>query len=159
MNKTEAANREIITVKDLVNKLSSVAKFLISKWLIIFLFGAIAILVSCKGNDSVEIGQKTSMFVETVYNAGEVVKGEVITARIIVKNTGDYPLVIAAVQPSCSCTVAEKPEDPIAPGEEGEIVTRVDTYNLTGSNVNKQISIVANTEPSITEVFIKAKMK
>jgi hypothetical protein len=68
-------------------------------------------------------------------------------------------LVIAAVQPSCSCTVAEKPEDPIAPGEEGEIVTRVDTYNLTGSNVNKQISIVANTEPSITEVFIKAKMK
>jgi hypothetical protein len=41
MNKTEAANREIITVKDLVNKLSSVAKFLISKWLIIFLFGAI----------------------------------------------------------------------------------------------------------------------
>ena len=69
---------------------------------IIFLFGAIAILVSCKGNESVEIGQKTSMFVETVYNAGEVVKGEVITARIIVKNTGDYPLVIAAVQPSCS---------------------------------------------------------
>lgn len=126
---------------------------------IIFLFGAIAILVSCKGNESVEIGQKTSMFVETVYNAGEVVKGEVITARIIIKNTGDYPLVIAAVQPSCSCTVAEKPEDPIAPGEEGEIVTRVDTYNLTGSNVNKQISIVANTEPSITEVFIKAKMK
>jgi len=126
---------------------------------IILLFSAAVMLVSCKGNEKAEIGQKTSLFVETVFNAGEVVKGEVITARIIVKNTGDYPLVIAAVDPSCSCTVAEKPEDPIQPGEEGVIVTRVDTYNLTGSHVNKQISIVANTEPSITEVFIKAKMK
>lgn len=126
---------------------------------IFFLLSAAVIVVSCKGNNTAEIGQKTTMFVETVYNAGEVVKGEIITAKIIVKNTGDYPLVIAAVPPSCSCTVAKKPEDPIAPGEEGVIVARVDTYNLTGSNVNKQISIVANTEPSITEVFIKAKMK
>jgi hypothetical protein len=36
------------------------------------------------------------------------------------KNIGNKPLVIENASASCGCTVPEKPEKPIAPGEEGQ---------------------------------------
>jgi hypothetical protein len=41
MNKAASVDREIITVKDILKKISSGFKFLISKWLVIFVFGII----------------------------------------------------------------------------------------------------------------------
>jgi hypothetical protein len=116
-------------------------------------------LFSCSGTDVVEVGNKTSMIVKPVFDAGEVVKGEVITATFMVENTGQYPLVIADVKGSCSCTVADKPEDPIVPGETGTIKAEVDTENLSTGLITKSVRIVANTEPSVTEVAIKATIK
>lgn len=125
----------------------------------LYLFIGIALLFqSCSGSSEVEIGNKTTMAVEPVYDAGTVVQGEVITAKIKVTNTGSYPLVIASVAPSCSCTIADKPEEPVQPGEEAIIVARVDTDKLSGKIVNKAVNIVANTEPSTTTVVIRAKM-
>ena len=66
------------------------------------------VLVSCGGSNEVEIGNKTTMIVDPVYDAGTVIQGEVITAKIKIKNAGSYPLVIAEVSPGCSCTVSEK---------------------------------------------------
>jgi hypothetical protein len=114
---------------------------------------------SCTGSSEVEIGNKTTMAVEPVYEAGKVVKGEVITAKIKITNTGSYPLVIASVSPSCSCTIAERPEEPIQPGEEQVIIARVDTDKISGKIVNKAVNIVANTEPSTTTVIIRAEIK
>ncbi len=111
---------------------------------------------ACKNSTKVEVGNKTSMLVDLVFDAGKVVKGEVIDAKIIVKNTGDFPLVIGEVSGSCSCTVAEKPEAPIAPGEEGEIVAHVNTENASAGIITKSVRIVANTEPSVTNTVIKA---
>lgn len=125
---------------------------------LLFFFGLMLLFQSCTGSSEVEIGNKTTIAVEPVYEAGTVVKGEVITAKIKVTNTGSYPLVIASVSPACSCTIAEKPEEPIQPGEEAIIVARVDTDKLSGSIVNKSVNIVANTEPSTTTVVIRAKM-
>lgn len=117
------------------------------------------VLAACSSNDSVEVGQKTSMMVEPVFNAGTVLRGEIINAKFIVKNTGDYPLVIGDVHGSCSCTVAEKPSEMIQPGEEGIIKANVNTENFSGGVIVKSVTIVANTEPSVTEVVIKAKVK
>ena len=117
-----------------------------------------AVLVSCGGNDAIEIGNKTTLEVEPLYDAGKVVKGEIIDAKIKVKNTGVYPLVIADVTTSCSCTVPEKPEEPIAPGEEVVIVAHVDTEKTSGRLINKSVTIVANTEPSNTTVIIRAEV-
>jgi hypothetical protein len=99
------------------------------------------------------------MMVEPVFDAGELVKGEVIRAKFEVENTGEYPLVIAEVKGSCSCTVASKPEDPIAPGESGIITAEVDTERTSTGLITKSVRIVANTEPSVTEVAIKAIVK
>jgi hypothetical protein len=116
-------------------------------------------LQSCGGSDKVEVGQKTTMEIDTVFNAGSVVKGEVINAKFKVKNTGNYPLVFGEVRGSCSCTVAEKPEEPILPGESGEIIAQVKTDEVHTKLVNKSVTIMANTEPHLTVVMIKGKIK
>jgi hypothetical protein len=121
--------------------------------------GALFLLFSCGGNDQVSIGQKTTMVVNPVFDAGWVVKGEIIKAKFIVKNTGKYPLVIAEAKPSCSCTIASKPEDPIQPGKTGVIRANVDTGKTTLSIISKTVRIVANTEPGTTEVLIKARVR
>jgi len=126
---------------------------------LLFLLPAVALMSACMGNQKAEIGQKTTMQVDPVFDGGTVVKGEKVEARFIIRNTGDYPLVISEVKGSCSCTVAEKPEDPIQPGEQGVITAEVDT-DATGTGIiSKSVRIVANTEPSVTEVAIKANVK
>jgi hypothetical protein len=121
--------------------------------------GVLLFFSSCSGNDKVAVGQKTTMVVNPVFDAGWVVKGEIIKAKFIVKNTGDYPLVIAEAKPSCSCTIASKPEDPILPGKTGVISAHVDTDKTTLSIISKTVRIVANTEPGTTEVLIKARVR
>jgi hypothetical protein len=122
-------------------------------------FSLFVLLFSCGGNQTVEVGNKTSMVVNPVYDAGTVVKGEVIKAKFVVKNTGKFPLVIAEVQGSCTCTVAEKPEEPIKPGQSATIKAEVDTGKTATGKVSKSVRIVANTEPSVTEVVIKGNVK
>ena len=119
-------------------------------------FALIILIQSCSGSDKVEIGNKTTMEVNLVFDAGKVVRGEVIDAKFTIKNTGDFPLVIGDVKGSCSCTVAEKPEEPILPGEEGVVKAHVTTQSANAGVLAKMVNIVANTEPSRTEVVIRA---
>lgn len=130
---------------------------MIKNKLIAFL-GLALIVQACGGEEKVEIGNKTSMEVNLVYDAGKVVRGEVIDAKFTIKNTGDFPLVIGEVKGSCSCTVAEKPEEPIQPGEEGVVKAHVTTQSANEGPLSKVVNIVANTEPSRTEVVIHANV-
>ena len=125
-----------------------------------FLFSLlVAALTYCGEEQNIKVGQKTTMELNPVYNAGKVIKGEVINAKFKIKNTGDYPLVFGEIRPSCSCTVADKPTKPIQPGETGEIIAQVKTDNLTTSRVNKSVTIMTNTEPNVTVLEIKATIK
>lgn len=111
---------------------------------------------SCSSDVDVTVGNRTTMEVNSEFDAGEVVKGEFITAKFTVKNTGDYPLVIADVSAGCTCTVAKKPEEPIAPGKSAEIIAQVDTDKTGTGSIKKNINIVSNAEPSTMPVTIKA---
>lgn len=122
-------------------------------------FIGILMLFACRQEQKVEVGQKTTMEVTPEFNAGTVIKGEIVKARFKVENTGDYPLVFGEVRGSCSCTVAEKPEEPIQPGETAEILAEVNTENLTSKKISKSVTILANTEPSLTVVTIKGTLK
>src|SRR5690554_3548329 len=113
------------------------------------------LLFSCGGNQQTEaqIGQYTTIEVDEVYNAGSVVK-----AKIEIKNTGDYPLVIADIKPACNCTVSEYDREPIAPGETTIVKATLDTDATGKGLVNKPITISANTRPSTTTVTIQANV-
>jgi len=123
-----------------------------------FLGSFLSLLFSCGGSDKVEIGNKTTMSVDLVYDAGDVMRGEVVNATFKLKNTGSFPLVIGEVKGSCSCTVAEKPEDPISPGETAIIKASVTTKAASPGQLVKTVNIMANTEPSRTEVVVKANI-
>lgn len=120
----------------------------------------LVLLVSCKGENQLEVGQKTSMKIDKLFDAGTRVKGEVIEAKFNIENTGDYPLVFGEIKGSCSCTVAEKPEAPILPGENAVITATVDTESFrVNSEVSKYVTLVANTEPNRVTLRITAQIK
>ena len=125
------------------------------KYLSIVIFSLL--FVSCDETES-RVGQKTTVEVNAKYDAGEVIQGEIINAKFIITNTGDYPLIIATASPSCSCTVPSYPQEPIAPGESGEIIAQVSTDKASG-RINKTITIVANTEQPMEPLVITAIVK
>jgi Protein of unknown function (DUF1573) len=121
---------------------------------------SIAFVFACSSKgDAVEVGKKTTLEVNDIFDAGTVVKGEVIRAVFTVTNTGDCPLVFGEVRPSCSCTVADKPSEPIQPGESTEIIAKVNTANVSSKEVTKSVTIMTNTTPSTKVLIIKAKIK
>ena len=121
---------------------------------------SLVLLFSCKGENKLEVGQKTSMKIDKLFDAGTRVIGEVIEAVFNIENTGDYPLVFGEIKGSCSCTVAEKPEAPILPGEKGVISATVDTESFRiNSEVSKYVTLVANTEPNRVTLRITAQIK
>jgi hypothetical protein len=117
-------------------------------------------IIGCEGNNELEVGQKTTMTIDKIYDAGTRVKGEVIEAVFNIENTGDYPLVFGEIKGSCSCTVADKPEVPILPGEKGVITAKVDTEKFrSNSEISKYVTVLANTEPNRVTLKIKGKIK
>lgn len=119
-----------------------------------FIAVSIFVLAACNSKDEYQIGQKTTMEVVDRIDAGEVMLGEKVKTVIKVKNTGTYPLVLSDVKGSCSCTIADYPEDPIAPGKTADIKAEIETKSI--GKLTKDVRISANTEPSLSTVIITA---
>lgn len=111
-------------------------------------------LVACSSQDEFEIGQKTKIEVQTRVDAGQVMVGEKVKTTLQVKNTGSYPLILANVNGSCSCTIANYPKDPIPPGKTEKIDVVIETKSI--GKLVKDVRITANTEPSLTTIMIEA---
>lgn len=128
------------------------------KGLIFLTLISLGLIYSCQSDNKVEIGKKTEMKVDPVFDAGTVNKGEKIKAVFKVKNTGKSPLVISEVKGSCTCTVADFPKKPILAGETGEIKAEVNTDKTGEGKISKSIRITANTVPGLTVVHVKANV-
>ncbi|MDB5253558.1 MAG: hypothetical protein JWP27_2727 [Flaviaesturariibacter sp.] len=75
---------------------------------------------------------------------GKVNEGAKVEVSWRFRNTGKKPLIISQATASCGCTVAEKPEEPIAPGAESRIKATFDSEGRAGTNT-KSVSVMANT--------------
>ena len=128
---------------------------------LIFSIFSLIVLLACQGSDSKALvaGEKksgqeritdSSKFTtiqwldSTSRNFGKIPEGQKLEVSYKFRNSGDQPLVIERVQPSCGCTVAEQPTEPIAPGKEGVIKALFTSENHPGQN-NKTIFVFANT--------------
>jgi len=89
----------------------------------------------------------TIQWIDSARDMGTINEGQVVDISYRFKNTGTKPLVIKNVTVSCGCTVAEKPEEPVAPGKEGLIKAQFNSSGKPGRN-NKSILVYANTEGS-----------
>ena len=76
--------------------------------------------------------------------------------EFIVTNTGTKPLIIDNVKASCGCTTPEKPEKPILPGKSDKIKVKLHPGAEQLNELQKTITVAANTEPRITTLSVKA---
>ena len=93
-------------------------------------------------------------FDKIVHDFGTIDQGTNVEHRFTFTNTGEAPLVIVDAKSSCGCTVPEKPDGPIAPGDTGELLVK---FNGSGKNqVSKTVTITANTQAGKETLQIKA---
>ncbi|MDX2303750.1 MAG: DUF1573 domain-containing protein [Microscillaceae bacterium] len=93
-------------------------------------------------------------FKENLFDFGTVKEGKVVEHTFEFTNTGSVPLVIKEATASCGCTVPQWPKEPIAPGEKNVIQVQFNSQGKPG-NINKTVTIQANTYPPITTLQIK----
>ena len=102
--------------------------------------------------------QKTTMkFVDVQHDFGQVKEGQKIVHVYEVLNTGKADLVLFSVSPSCGCTTPKYDKKPIRPGKKGHIEVSFDSKGRPGVQ-RKTITVVANTEPSNTVLFLNGEV-
>jgi hypothetical protein len=89
----------------------------------------------------------TVEIIDSTYSFGKVTDGEKVEYNYRFKNTGKHPLVILTATASCGCTVPEKPEEPIKPGETGFLKVVFNSQGRVG-DVHKEITVVSNAYPA-----------
>lgn len=78
------------------------------------------------------------------HDFGEVVQGDKVEHTYKFTNTGNEPLIITNVQPSCGCTLPKSwPRDPIMPGGTGELVIAFNSAGKFGK-LDRATTIVSN---------------
>jgi hypothetical protein len=96
-------------------------------------------------------------FKENKKDLGTVTKGEVVSAEYEFTNEGDQPLIITSYEVECSCTSADLPKQPIAPGQSGKITVKFDTKSAYDRQ-DRKVVIVSNAKNSAS-VRIKCFVK
>jgi Protein of unknown function (DUF1573) len=131
----------------------------------LFLFIAAVFMIACNSTDQQASGNNTntdslnkqpgnnassSTTIEWIdsenQDLGKINKGQVVEITWRFRNTGDQPLVINNVSAGCGCTVADKPEEPIAPGKEGKITAKFDSRSQPAGTNQKSVTVSANTK-------------
>lgn len=96
--------------------------------------------------------ETTINFKETSHDFGKLKEGDAAIAEFAFKNTGDKPLIIQNVRPSCGCTTPYWSKDPINPGKEGVIKASYGTKGRPGA-FNKSITVTSNAGKEV--LYIK----
>lgn len=93
----------------------------------------------------------TVQLIDSVYDFGSVTDGEKVEYSYRFRNTGKTPLIVSNAVASCGCTVPEKPEEPIKPGETGFLKVVFNSKGRVGP-VHKSITVTSNAYPKFPEL-------
>lgn len=94
-------------------------------------------------------------FSETEYDFGVIKEGDKVSHSYKVVNTGEVPLIIQDVKPTCGCTAPNWTRTPIPPGGEGFVTAEFDSQGKQNLQ-NKFVTVTANTWPKTTKLSFKA---
>ncbi len=99
----------------------------------------------------------TVQVIDSSYNFGKITDGEIVEYNFRFKNTGSKPLIIVNTAASCGCTVPEKPDQPVLPGETGFIKVKFDSHNRVGQ-AHKTIAVTSNANPAFTDLVLTGEV-
>ncbi|MEN8186770.1 MAG: DUF1573 domain-containing protein [Bacteroidota bacterium] len=128
------------------------------KILLIMFVGILSI--SVKGQTKEEIKKDFTgpvfEFEQEVIDYGDILKNSDGLRVFTFKNVGKSPLIIQKIKSSCGCTVPTKPEEPIMPGETGEIKVKYATNRI--GPFSKSITISSNAFETSKILRIKGRV-
>ena len=112
-----------------------------------------------ESNSTVQVfkDSTTVQMIDSVYNFGKVTDGDKVEYSFRFKNTGNNPLIVSDATASCGCTVPEKPEEPIKPGETGFIKVVFNSKGHVGT-ANKVVTVTSNAYPKFPLLAIKGEV-
>lgn len=94
-------------------------------------------------------------FEKRVYNFGEIMeKDGKVSHTFIFKNTGGGPVVIEKIRSGCSCISAGYSDEPVLPGQKGQIAI---TYNprYRPGFFSKEITVYTGPPHQVNRVWVK----
>jgi len=91
------------------------------------------------------------------YDFGQVREGDKVAYTYKFQNTGQAPLIIQGVQPTCGCTAPDWSKEPIPVGGNGFVKVEFDSNGKQGIQ-NKTVTVSANTWPKTLVLRFKAQV-
>jgi len=92
----------------------------------------------------------------TTVDFGKIEYGKAVSADFEFVNKSMVPLLIISVQPTCGCTVADYPKEPVGPGQSAKISV---TFNGVANGVfSKSILVSTNASEGYTPLLIKGEV-
>jgi hypothetical protein len=122
----------------------------------VFLLG-LALLVQAQNDPKKKKDGPELTFKEDSHDFGKIVEGLVAEYDFYFTNTGNLPLTLVDVRPSCGCTSPEWSREPIAPGKTGFIKVKYNSAGRPGP-FNKSITITTNIPNETKALFIKGEV-
>ena len=117
------------------------------------LFALLFIFTGLLGFSQTKNEPKAEIKFETIdHDFGKIKEGTMAVWEYKFTNTGNAPLILSDVHPSCGCTTPEWPREPIAPGATSKVKAIFNSYARPG-NFEKSITVKSNT--AIPEIVLR----
>jgi hypothetical protein len=113
-----------------------------------------------KEREAQRLATETTMEADVDEHDFGIIPKETPVSKVFkIKNTGNNPLIISDAKASCGCTVPKRPQEPIAPGDTGELeVTFTSNPGQEGTRINKTITVSANIPGGMKLLTIKGEV-
>lgn len=112
--------------------------------------------VSAKKDNPISAGNAKFKWEKTTHDFGKIKVNTPVEHKFTFTNSGNTPLIISNVKPSCGCTVTEYTKEPVMPGKQGFVKSTYDTKRM--GIFNKSIRVTANIEGGSEMLVIKGEV-
>jgi len=128
------------------------------KFILVLFVGFFALSMNAQTKEEIRKDFKGPVFQfeNEVIDYGEIAQNSDGNRVFKFKNIGKSPLIITSVKGSCGCTVPTKPEEPIMPGETGEIKVKYATNRI--GPFAKTVTITSNAFETKKIVRVKGRV-
>jgi hypothetical protein len=125
------------------------------KAVIVLLFISLSVPFTLRAQDAAKPVSGIKWATTTI-DFGKIEQGKPVSAEFGFSNPTMVPLIINAVRPTCGCTIADYPKEPIEPGKSSKIAV---TYNAASKGFfSKSIVVTSNATEGNTSLIIKGEV-
>lgn len=114
------------------------------------------IALSLYSQDNHVVNNDSIIFEKLVHDYGTIKKGSDGSFDFSFTNKGKSPLVVTTVKSSCGCAAVEWPEEPVLPGEKGNVRVKYNT-NLEGE-FSKPVTVYSSAGNAVVVLRIKGNV-